>query len=517
MHLSDLTRLQCNQLYQGVLKDNDALTMRRLCLEDLFFLLLIGCRRKDMNRDWIFARIREVEHSPDDHIDLWAREHYKSSIITFGLTVSDILKNPEVTIGIFSHTRPIAKAFLSQIKREFENNTFLKDLFPDVLYANPQKESPKWSLDDGIIVRRKSNPKEATIEAWGLVDGQPTSKHYQRLIYDDVVTRESVSTPEMIAKTTEAFSLSLNLAGHDCKRRFIGTRYHANDTYRTILDRGTAQPRLYPGTKDGTVHGEPVLLTRQQLDEKLRDMGSYVFSSQILQNPLADKAMGFKREWLMFYNSLRFDPTWNYYLLCDPAGEKKKDNDYTVMVVLGCGVDGNLYLVDAIRDRLNLTERTKALFAFVRKWTPKRIGYEKYGKDSDIEHIKYVQEQEGYRFNIAELGGAQPKCDRIRRLVPWFENNRFYLPNRLLFTAQDGKARDFVQEFIAEEYESFPVATHDDMLDCLSRIIDEEMAMKFPKFKELVPLAVPQPVVYDPLRLMTVPQQAVYNPLALTR
>ena len=32
-----------------------------------------------------------------------------------------------------------------------------------------------WSLDGGLVVKRKSNPKEATVEAWGLVDSQPTS------------------------------------------------------------------------------------------------------------------------------------------------------------------------------------------------------------------------------------------------------------------------------------------------------------------------------------------------------
>ncbi len=509
--LRELTRLQANHLYCQVLKDHDAETMRRLCVEDLFFLLLIGSKRKDINRDWLYARIREVEASPDGHLDLWSREHYKSSIITFGLTLQDILKNPEVTIGIFSHTRPIAKSFLSQIKRELETNTFLQDLFPDILFKNPQKESPKWSLDDGIIVKRKSNPKESTIEAWGLVDGQPTSKHYSILIYDDVVTRESVSTPEMIAKVTDAFGLSLNLAGQDCRKRYIGTRYHANDTYKTILDRGTAIPRIYPGTKDGTINGEPVLLTRQQLDEKLRDMGSYVFASQILQNPMADKAMGFKTEWLMFYDILRRAEKWNFYILVDAASEKKKTNDYTVISVIALAKDNNYYLVDGVRDRMNLTERTKCLFDLVRKWQPIMVGYEKYGMQSDIEHIKYVQEMEGYRFPIMELAGQTPKQDRIRRLVPIFENRRFYLPRRLLFVSTEGKAVDFIQHFIKDEYDSFPVCSHDDMLDCMARIVDDDLGAVFPKHEELIPLSVPErQAEYDPLELNPVKPQ--YTP-----
>lgn len=503
--LSELTRLEANKLYERVLKDHDAQTMRRLCLEDLFFLLVIGCKRKDMNRDWVYARIREVEADPDGHIDLWAREHFKSSIITFGLNVQDILKDPEVTIAIFSHTRPIAKAFLSQIKRELENNQFLKDLFPDILYQNPYKESPKWSLDDGIIVKRKSNPKEATVEAWGLVDGQPTSKHYQIMDYDDVVVPASVSTPEMIAKTTEAIGLSFNLESSNPERpsrkRYSGTRYHQMDTYGVIIQRGTAIPRIHAATEDGTATGKPVLMTQEQLNNKFRDMGPYIFSAQMLLNPSADKAMGFEKDWITSYTMLRNFQNWNFYVLVDPAGEKKKTNDYTVLVVIGLAPDGNYYLVEGIRDRLNLTERTQKLFELVRKWRPLATGYEKYGMQSDIEHIKYIQEQEGYRFPITELGGQMAKHDRIRRLVPIFQSHRFYTPHKLLYITAEGKAADFMDQFLKDEFDTFPVCSHDDMLDCMARIVDEELMAVFPLVTEPLPIGLPknESEVYDPL------------------
>ena len=107
---------------------------------------------------------------------------HNSTIITFGLTIQDILVDPEITAGIFSHTRPIAKGFLRQIKREFEWNTALKSLFPDILYQEPHERSPKWSEDDGLVVKRRGNPKESTVEAWGLVDGQPTGKHFSLMV-----------------------------------------------------------------------------------------------------------------------------------------------------------------------------------------------------------------------------------------------------------------------------------------------------------------------------------------------
>ena len=470
-----------------------AAVRRELCLRDLFYLMVKVLGRTDMDNDWCFARCREVQAAPDGFLDLWAREHYKSTIITVGKTIQDILNNPEITVGIFSHTRPIAKSFLRQIKRELESNEDLKALFPDVLFAAPKRESPQWSEDSGLVVRRGNNPKEATVEAWGLVDSQPIGKHFSLLVYDDVVTRESVSTPEMIAKVTDAWALSLNLGAHGGVRRMIGTRYHFNDTYKTILERKAAVPRIYPATTDGTDTGRGVFLGREALAQKRRDMGPYIFGCQMLQNPMADMVMGFQSKWLRYATAL--DPQsmrlphqgMNLYLLVDPAGSKKAGSDYSVFAVVGLAPDGNYYLVDAVRDRLNLTERAAALFRLHRRYRPLAVGYERYGMQADIEHIKAEQERAGYRFAIAELGGTMPKTDRIRRLIPLFEQGRFYLPASLLFVDAEGRSRDFTREFVDEEYSAFPVCGHDDMLDCLARIVEPDLGAVFPQVAETRP------------------------------
>jgi hypothetical protein len=163
---------------------------------DRFFLLTQVLRRPDAYNEWLYKRCREVEAAPDGHIDLWAREHYKSTIITFAGSMQEIIKDPEITIGIFSHTKSIAKTFVDQIKQECEQNEQLHILWPDIFWENPKREAPTWSLDGGIVVKRTTNPREKTVEGHGLVDGQPISKHFGLMIYDDVVTEESVYTPE---------------------------------------------------------------------------------------------------------------------------------------------------------------------------------------------------------------------------------------------------------------------------------------------------------------------------------
>jgi predicted phage terminase large subunit-like protein len=351
----------------------------------------------------------------------------------------------------------------------------LKAWFSDILYDNPERQSPRWS-DEGLIFKRLKNPKEACVEAWGLVDSMPTGMHFNILLYDDVVTLGSVTNAEQIQKTMEAFEMSRNLgSGEDTLTRIIGTRYHFNDAYGQIIKRGVAIPRVYPATVDGTVSGEPVLRSREFLEKRYREMGQYVFSSQMLQNPIADSTQGFQRQWLKYFDDVGESRHMNKYVLVDPASQKKARSDWTAIAVVGLGPDENLYLLDAVRDRLNLTERGAAVMRMHRKWRPKVVGYERYGMQADIEYIRELQKRENYRFDVIEVGGQMPKADRIRRLIPFFEAGRFYLPDSLFKTVYDKSTVNLVEVLIEEEMMGFPVSLHDDLLDAISRIFDTNM------------------------------------------
>ena len=467
--------------------------VRMLCKCDLYYLLVRVCKRVDMLNQFAFERCREVEAAPNGFVDLWAREHWKSSIITFGLTIQDILKDPEITFGIFSHTRPIAKSFLRQIMRELEENRSLQAAFPDVLWDDA-RQAPKWSEDDGIIVKRKGNPNEATVEAWGLVDGQPVSKHLRVLLYDDVVVQASVTSPDMIAKTMQRLEESYNLGTTPGLKRMVGTRCHFNDAHRTVIDRGTFVAREHPGRKGGTEDGESVYWPEEVHAQKRKDFGPYVYAAQILMNPKADAAMGFKREWLRYYTKKPAISSLNTYILVDSANTKRRESDYTAMWVVGLGTDGNYYALDCVRDRLNLTERVERIFTLHRKYKPKQVRWERYGNMSDSEAVKREQENQNYRFDIQEVAGQTSKDDRIRRLIPIFENGRFYLPKTLHVTDWQKNTVDLVHSFIEEEYYPFPTCLHKDLLDALSRIAEPDMKLVWPK-EVTAPAYIPPPIV----------------------
>lgn len=211
--------------------------------------------------------------------------------------------------------------------------------------------------------------------------------------------------------------------------------------------------------------------------------GYAVKNCQMLQDPKADNQMGFLPEWLQYWDAKNL-ANLNFLIICDPASGRRASegkNDYTSFWVVGVGGDNNYYVCDIVRARLNLGGRCDVLFALVRKFRKHgevRVGYEEYGMQADIEHFKYVQQQQNYRFKIHPLGGIANKNARINRLHPLFEQGRIWLPERCLKKVTEGtrvQTVDMVKIFVEEEYEAYPVLDHDDMLDSLSRIEDEDM------------------------------------------
>jgi hypothetical protein len=490
-------------------KGRDETRLRALCMYDRYFLLVQMCGRVDMLHPWVYARCREVEQNPDGFLDLWSREHFKSSIITFGGSIQEILCDPNVTIGIFSHTAPHAKKFLLQIKTELEENRKLKYLFPDILYDNPERQARNWSLDGGVTVRRIGNPRESTVEAHGLVDGMPIGAHFKLRIYDDVVVPSSVGTPDQIAKTTEAWENSDNLGTEGGRAWHVGTRYHFNDTYNDIIRKGVLRERIYPATDDGTPSGRPVYWTPEEWERRKKTQGPAVTACQLLLNPVAGKQGMFDVEDLQTYEVR--PNTLNVYVMCDPARSTKRESDKTCILVVGVDYALNKYLLDGFNHRMKLGERWTALSQMYKRWKVApgvqriKIGYEKTGAQADMDYFEeQMQLDEGNSFVIEELDwpkqGEGSKIDRVQRLGPDIADHKWFLPhptNVHAYTAlqrkmqndgyeyrisrpirrrdEEGEVYDLSAQF-REVIRYFPFVTFKDIADCASRIYDMEVS-----------------------------------------
>lgn len=256
----------------------------------------------------------------------------------------------------------------------------------------------------------------------------------------------------------------------------IPMRYDSEVTFDAERDIG--RPEL---NDPRTMEGE--LLFPERFDEAAvrsleTDLGAYGSAGQLQQRPTPKGGGEFRTDWLRFYS--RKPAKGNRVILVDPAGSRSQSSrktrrDNTAMGVWQKGEDDNWYLVDGYRDRITLVERANILFRWHRQYRPLAVFYERYGMQSDIDHLMERMEQESYRFNLIELGGSLSKEDRIRKLLPLFSRGQIWLPEVLYRTNDQGLEVDIINAFIEEEYKQFPVATKDDFFDMMARLCDKEV------------------------------------------
>lgn len=233
--------------------------------------------------------------------------------------------------------------------------------------------------------------------------------------------------------------------------------------------------------------GEPLWPEKFPLDKLegiKRTLRTESWLSLYQQRCVSDDGSYFKLAWLRdAFEPKDYTPAeargFAKYILVDPATSKKRGSDYTAMWVLGLGADRNFYVLDAVRDKLDLRERADKLFELHQRWKPiTRVYYEQYALSGDIPYIKEKMNGFGgsppYRFNITTVGGNVKKTERIGRLVPLMRDHRIRMPRHLWRTCE-GREVDLVKLF-EEELKAFPVAAHEDMLDSLARITDPEDA-----------------------------------------
>jgi len=460
-----------------------------LCKLDLFYLLAVVLNQRGkekMTHRWLYDRIRMVQMEPDFCLDLWSRAHFKTTILTIGQTIRDILNNPSVSICLVSFNTSTAEdLFLKPIKEEFEKNKQLKylfpEIFPDYIYKNNWKNA-------SITVARPAG-RESTVTAYGL-DNIQTGRHYDIVVMDDVINENSVSTDEQIRKTYDNYS-SIQALGHeDTKWRMIGTTYHVNDIYNTVINNGDFKLRKFPARENGLPDGKLCFMSESGYKKYTKRMTNKTIACQMLLDPAGMGQRTFDIEWLKYYNFRdRIDRSaWNIYILVDPAVSLNTRADYTVMVVVAVGVDGNYYICDIVRDRLKPSQKAHEIYKLATRWKPNRIGWETTAQNTDIYTVeKYFQDNlVNYQVIPLKANSTKSKVKRIEVLEPLFRENKIWLPPKGTIINEDiyNNKYDPIEQFINSEYIDFPLSEHDDMLDALSRIADPEMKIIVPTKQE---------------------------------
>ena len=462
----DIHRTQYKYNYIQIFKDIAAVTgkqerikfeksmYRQLVLNDLWFIVTFIFKIPGANRPFVVDACKEVENGPDGWtMDLWARKHYKSSIITKARTLQRILKYPEKSTMIASHTRPIAKKFLRPIMYVLESDETLKTSFPDILYADPRQESNKWSEDDGIIVRGHNNARsEANVEAWGIKEGMPISVHFDWILLDDLETRDDIKNPNTVLKVRESVDLCTDLLTEDGSISVIGTPYSHEGVYIPFCrDKKNADGtptflyRKKPATDNGFRTGNPVLLSKINLENEFSRKGIYEANCQQLIDPTPLNSRKLEPKFLQFIDHEKIPATIHKFMSIDSAGNMfNKSTREDAWAILVIGVEpkrdelgaSNIYIVDALISPLTETEAIEEIVRmYLRNGIIMQVGVEKESLSTTEIHVQNALKVYGRNLSIERetLKILRPanrnKIERIMKALVWpLFNSKIFPP-----------------------------------------------------------------------------------------
>lgn len=193
------------------------------------------------------------------------------------------------------------------------------------------------------------------------------------------------------------------------------------------------------------------------LEQKRREMGSYKFSNQMLNEIIPDSEQEFKKAWIQYYDVV--PDNVHTFAFIDPAISLESTADFTAVVIVSIDPENNWYVRKAKRFRITATETIELIFEIYDTFKPKRIGVETVAYQQSLMHFLQAEVKRTKTYIPIEgikRGNDKSKQDRIRGLIPRFEWGSIFL-NRGLVDLED-------------ELSKFPRGANDDLIDALEGI-----------------------------------------------
>ncbi|MBL0320568.1 MAG: hypothetical protein IPP74_14930 [Alphaproteobacteria bacterium] len=466
--------------------ENEINLWRNVIQQDLWFFVYFVMKNPLANHPFIVEACKEIQNTTEDTLQVWARDHLKTSIISVARTCQKILNNPEKRIGIFSAVRPLAVKIQNQIKQLLETD-FLIRSFPDILYVDPYKEAEKWTEapEGGLIVKRKGSYHEPTVSSWGLIEGMPTGDHYTDMIFDDIVTNDH-QTPEIIQKIKDNFEMAGNIGTRDCQTTVIGTFYRHDDPLVHIMEKTDPATglRLFKtvkktATEDGSFRGASVFLPEKTLAKK-RAGKIYFFFCQQLLDPTPRGQEKLNKDHLILCKRSDLPERLYKFMLVDGSGDAGRRHDRAAdawaLGVIGVEPyrdrDGsnNIYILDLKIAEMDLvTAQNAVVEMYCRNGRILKLGVEKVGMSTTEIHIAAALRARNRHVSV-DIGNLQilnpakrSKEYRIESALSWpLKNGKIHILESINRASRDR---------LGMEMEKFP-AWHDDGLDMLSYVYD---------------------------------------------
>ena len=446
-----------------------------------FFLAVWILKLDFLDTDYGYRLCMDVDANKWN-VNLWviAREHFKSTIITCLSTLREILNDSNLTYCIISFTPDVAAGFLKIIKNwvdgDGEGSKFLRALYSDVIWSDPMKGYQvqadgskkyfKWNSTE-LNFKRATERQEPTVGIGGVEGGSITGKHFARLIFDDLETRDSVTTTSNIERIVDNVT-NLFRAGQAENLMFvlIGTFYAREDVYCRLIKTGIVSSSvIQPCYEDDNVTS--IRFSPDKMAEAMKTSTPVTWATQYLCDPSMSNQNSFDAAWFRYWGADRWDDL-NVYTVVDPAKTRTNKSDYTAIVTFGVTSRGSMMILDVIRDKLLIDQKFSALCTIKRKYNPLMIFYEENGLANDVATMNILMDKYHLYFPIQSYSTHGNKEERISNTIPSIKSCDILFPEHSYHMNWQGVMEDMMESVVRDEFMTFPKGEHDDGIDAIS-------------------------------------------------
>jgi phage terminase large subunit-like protein len=408
--------------------------------------------------------------------------------------------DPKIRILIVSEAALNAEKLGMRIDQHFYNNSRFRDLFPEIIPS----EKSTWNASSKCVGGTKFRPHgEGTFDFIG-VGGALQSRHYDRMIEDDLVGKDALRSEIVMNDTIEYHKLLEGaFDGPDHTELVVGNRWSPFDLNGWIRENESEfiveSHSALGGCCDMHIPGIPILpeeFSIARLEKIRRRQGPYLFSHQYLNQAIMAEDIVFKPEWLRWYEPkadpfmrkivmegqikelpanrmlLHHEPVKGQVykdvlvnhlvrsMVVDPNHAGTEGRARHAILITGLDPDTDrIYLLDIWAQSMPYDDLMANVYRLADRWQMTEFHLETVAAQKYLKyHIEYRNKVEKRNLRVRELKtdrGKHGKWTRIDALSPLFEQGK-------IFVRRDQSA------FLDEYYRYAHSTRHTvDILDCL--------------------------------------------------
>jgi predicted phage terminase large subunit-like protein len=410
--------------------------------------------------DLLEGKVREVAW-------IMFRESGKTSFAKL-FVIWCIAHNKKRYINVDSFDKENAERILFDIAFELTNNAKLRQdygvLFSKERSINDIKQNRinNFVTENGIRIEAHST--QESVRGRIHLNQRPDF-----LIFDDIETNKTKDSEAYTKQVQSHITEAMSGMSPEGSILYLGNYITEHGNIQYVMDRAKEDDKLRVRNVPLVINNKPAwegkyaMTTieaeetgKVSIEDKRKQLGSLVFSYEMMNQPIDDSIAEFKKEFIQTVTDDELKHiAYNTVISIDTAVSEKDSADFTGITICRVTTDNKWYIT-AYKLKVNPKDLIEHLFYLWDTYKPSLIGIEKTVYLLAIKPFLDDEMRKRSKFiSVRELSHNQTQKEtRIRALIPRWESKSIVLVGN--------------NDDLLTEMRTFPRGNHDDVLDSLA-------------------------------------------------